>query len=121
VLANFGNATGISVIPPGGQTAQQFWNIAAFDVTNPNLSYEVGNLGRGVIRKPGTRQADLSLTKNFRIYESHALQFRFDAFNATNHPNWNAPSTTATSPSTFGVVTTARTMRQLQVALKYTF
>lgn len=121
VLANFGDATGISITPPGGQTAQHFWNIAAFDVTNPALSYRVGNLARGVIRKPGSQQADLSLTKNFRIYERHSLQFRFDAFNALNHPSWNAPSTTATSPSTFGVVTTARTMRQLQVALKYSF
>lgn len=121
VLANYGNATGISITPPGGQTAQHFWNLAAFDVTNPILSYRVGNLARGVLRKPGTRQADLSLNKTFRIYERHALQFRFDAFNSTNHPNWNSPSTTATSPTTFGVVTTAKTMRQLQVALKYTF
>jgi hypothetical protein len=121
VLANVGNATGISPIPAGGQTAQQFWNIAAFDVTNPNLSWQVGNLGRNVLRKPGTRQADLSLNKNFRIREEHSLQFRFDAFNSTNHPNWNTPSSTATSPTTFGVVTTARTMRQLQLALKYSF
>ena len=121
VLANFGDATGISIIPPGGQTAQHFWNIAAFDVTNPALSYRVGNLARSVLRKPGSHQADLSLTKNFHIYERHSLQFRFDAFNALNHPNWNSPSTTATSPTTFGVVTTARTMRQLQLALKYSF
>jgi hypothetical protein len=121
VLANVGNATGISPIPEGGQTEKQYWNIKAFDISNPELSYKVGNLGRGVIRRPGTKSVDLSMHKNFRIRESHALNFRFDAFNAPNHPNWNAPPTGVLTPTTFGIVTSARTMRQLQLALKYSF
>jgi hypothetical protein len=43
------------------------------------------------------------------------------AFNLTNHPNWNTPSANAQTPSTFGVITSAKTMRQMQVALKYSF
>ena len=67
------------------------------------------------------RKLDLSLTKNIRIHESHSLQFRFDAFNALNHPNWNVPATDARNAATFGVVTSAKTMRELQFALKYMF
>ena len=89
--------------------------------TIPNLSYLAGNAGRNVLFKPGTRQLDASLTRNIRIREGHALQFRWESFNATNHPNWNTPATDARNAATFGKVTSARTMREMQFALKYLF
>jgi hypothetical protein len=49
------------------------------------------------------------------------LNFRLEAFNAINHPNWKTPSADARNVQTFGVVTSARSMRQLQFALKYLF
>ena len=70
---------------------------------------------------PGTRVWDFSLAKNTSIREGQSLQFRFEAFNLPNHPNWNPPSTDATSRTTFGVVTSAKTMRELQFGLKYLF
>ena len=60
--------------------------------------------------------ADLELT----THKGHQLQFRFENFNAFNHPNWNAPSTDARA-TTFGKITSARTMRELQFGLKYVF
>ena len=120
-LGNRPDATGISAFPTNGQTAQMFWNIAAINATSPDLNWRTGNMGRNTLLKPGTRQADLSLARNIKIYEGHTLNIRFEAFNSANHPNWNAPSSDARSPSTFGVITTARTMRQLQFALKYVF
>jgi hypothetical protein len=122
-LGNLGNqmdATGISPIP-SNQTAQSFWNPAAFNYTNPDLTWRPGNLGRNTLSRPGTRNMDASLARNIRLYESHTLNLRFEAFNASNHPNWNAPSTDPRSPTTFGVMTSAKTMRQLQFAVKYTF
>jgi hypothetical protein len=62
----------------------------------------------------------LSLAKNIRVREGHQLQFRFETFNSFNHPNWNAPSTDARAAN-FGVITSARTMRELQFGLKYVF
>jgi hypothetical protein len=66
--------------------------------------------------------------------DSHALQFRLEAFNALNHPNWGMPNLNVLSgaarpvlPSTaahqnFGVVTgTAGSMRQTQLGLEYSF
>jgi hypothetical protein len=37
----------------------------------------------------------------------------------SNHPNWNTPSSSTFTPQTYGVITSAKTMRQLQFALKY--
>jgi hypothetical protein len=66
--------------------------------------------------------------------EGHTIQFRFEAFNVMNHPNWAMPTLNILSgaaraglPSTaahanFGVVTgTANSMRQIQLGLKYSF
>ena len=119
-LGNQPDATGISPIPSNRSQAQ-FWNIAAISVTSPELSWRTGNMGRNTLFRPGSRQGDLSLARNIRIVEGHTLNFRFETFNSANHPNWNAPSSDARNPSTFGVITGARTMRQLQFALKYVF
>ncbi len=117
---NYPDATGISPLPQN-QTVDQFWNIAAFDATNRELSYRFGTVGSRVLSKPGVRQWDFSLVKNTSIRERHSLQFRFEAFNFPNHPNWNAPSSDARAAATFGKITSARTMRELQLGLKYVF
>ncbi|MEP6540139.1 MAG: hypothetical protein ABJF23_32730, partial [Bryobacteraceae bacterium] len=119
-LGNQPDATGISPIP-ANRSAQQYWNIAAFNFNSPDLSWRPGNMGRNTLFRPGTKQADLSVARNIKIYENHLLNFRLEAFNASNHPNWNVPSSDARSPSNFGVITSAKTMRQLQLALKYVF
>ncbi|HLJ16158.1 MAG TPA: TonB-dependent receptor [Bryobacteraceae bacterium] len=119
-LGNQPDATGISPIP-AHRSAQQFWNIGAIDVTNPNLSWEPGNIGRNTLFSPGRADGDLSLARTIKIHESHSLNVRFEAFNAFNHPNWNTPSADARNPATFGVITSAKAMRQLQFALKYMF
>ena len=119
-LGNQPDATGISPIPTN-RSAQQFWNIAAFNYTSAALSYRPGNMGRNTLFTPGSENLNASLMKNFRIHESHVINFRFEAFNALNHPNWNTPSSDARNAATFGVVTSAKAMRSLQFALKYVF
>jgi hypothetical protein len=64
--------------------------------------------------------------KNFRIMEGHRLQFRFEAFNFPNHPNWGSPGSSwgrnaATPDVGFGRIRGTGTMRQLQFGLKYVF
>ena len=116
---NWPDATGISPIP-SVRTTERFWNRDAFDPNHPDLRFRNGSVGRNVLITPGTRQWDFSLLKNTRIKEGHELEFRFEAFNFGNHPNYNAPSSDTRS-STFGVITSARTMRELQFGLKYSF
>jgi hypothetical protein len=108
-----------------GQTASvpnpspaKWFNTAAF-VTPPPYTY--GNVGRNTLTGPALANIDLSLIKQFVIHEGQSLQFRAEAFNSLNHPNFSPPQTTLNS-SAFGTITsTISPMRQLQFALKFLF
>jgi hypothetical protein len=56
------------------------------------------------VRADGPNNWDLSLLKNTNITEGTQLQFRAEAINAMNHPQFTAPNTTPTSTA-FGTVT----------------
>ena len=50
------------------------------------------------------------------------LEFRAEAFNAFNHPNWAPPARSLASPNTFGIITgTVNAPRVIQFALKFYF
>ncbi len=117
---NVPDATGISPIPTN-RTPDKFWEIAAFNSTNPELLYRYGNTGRNLLITPGLKQWDFSLTKTTRIREGHSFEFRFEAFNFPNHPNFNAPANNPQQPATFGRITSARTMREMQFGFRYSF
>jgi len=117
---NVPDATGISPIP-ANRSPDQFWNIAAFNATDPSLLYRYGNTGRNLLTTPGLKQWDFSLMKETQIREGHRVEFRFEAFNMPNHPNYLAPAIDVRQPATFGKITAARTMRELQFGVKYNF
>jgi carboxypeptidase family protein len=75
---------------------------------------------RGVVYGPGFQNHNIGLLKDFAITERHKVQFRAEAFNWVNHPNWNNPNTTPTSAS-FGKVQDKSGSRELQFALRYSF
>ena len=123
VQSNQPNATAVKPTPAKGQRdVNHFWNIAAFDYTSPTLQYLPGTMSRGLLYTPGTEGYDASLAKDFKLWHENTLDFRAEAFNSLNHPNWNPPaSSDSRNPATFGIITSARTMRQIQFALKYSF
>jgi len=75
---------------------------------------------RGVVYGPGFQNHNIGLLKDFSVTERHKIQFRAEAFNWVNHPNWNNPNTTPTSAS-FGKVQDKSGSRELQFALRYSF
>jgi hypothetical protein len=95
-------------------------NINAF--TDPAAG-SFGTMGRNSLHADWGRNLDLSFFRSFRITEGRKLEFRAEAFNATNTPVFAAPdSYLPDGPGYFGVVSsTANTARQLQVALKFYF
>jgi hypothetical protein len=56
------------------------------------------------VRADGPNNWDLSIIKNTRLREGMQLQFRGEAINALNHPQFTAPNTSPTSTA-FGRVT----------------
>jgi hypothetical protein len=89
----------------------------------------LGNSSRNSLTAPGYQNADLSFIKNDKIGERFGTQFRFEFFNALNHPNLAAPGTTAFDAngklitSTFGIIksTGGNAARQIQYGFKLTF
>jgi len=56
-------------------------------------------VGFNTLQSPGTTNLDLELFREFRITEGIKLQFRAEAFNATNTPHFAAPGGNASAPS----------------------
>ena len=99
---------------PGGM---QWFDPSAFSDPAPGT---FGNCpAQGPVIGPGYFDADLSLQKNFAISESKKFQFRADFLNATNHPSFNAPSTS--TGNGMGQLSTTQSARQMQFALKFYF
>jgi hypothetical protein len=88
-------------------------------VNNPAGRY--GNAGRNILIGPGTVGIDLSMGKHFAIAERKRIEFRWDAFNSLNRPNFSAPGSNLNSPATFGRITGAGSGRVMQGALRFEF
>jgi hypothetical protein len=74
---------------------------AAFE-TPPQYTY--GTAGRNLLRGPHLFDSDLSIVKNFRISERLRFQFRAEAFNLWNSPQFSNPSAVF-GTATFGTIT----------------
>ena len=70
-------------------------NKAAFSVPTGAVQ---GNLGRNLLNGFGATEVDLTLRRQFKLYERLSLQARADFFNIFNHPNFGPPTNYITSP-----------------------
>ena len=84
----------------------------------PNADGAYGNSGRAPLRLPGRNQTDLALSKNFYPLTGKRLQFRADAFNLLNTPQFGFPNANIGSPTAGRITTTIADNRSLQFALK---
>jgi hypothetical protein len=98
-------------------STDQWFNTAAFAFPAPGT---FGNAGRNILDGPGYQTVNVSLMKNTNFSERVTLQFRAEAFNLLNHPNFNLPDNFLGSP-TFGRITSARDPRHIQFGLKLLF
>jgi len=99
---------------------QPYFNTSLF---SENAWGTPGNVPRRFFSGPGMNNFDMALLKNLRLTESKSLQFRIEAFNVFNHPQFFGPSTVNGNigSSTFGQVVSADPPRLMQLAAKLFF
>ena len=127
------NCVGTDPIAPNPTTDAYFAG-----TTLPNFQFQptgfrnlepgtFGTCGRNNMVGPSRWNVDFSTMKDFRITETHTLQFRMEMFNAFNHPAWGSPSlgwgnqNLTTANVGFGRIRSTSQLRQIQFALKYFF
>jgi hypothetical protein len=104
--------------PAHVHTRDNWFNPCAFVVQAPGT---FGNEHRAALRGPGLQNWDFSLMKNFALRENIGLQFRAEAFNIFNHPNFATPDTAIDDGANFSHVLGSLSPRimQLSLALKF--
>jgi len=76
---------------------------------------------RDSVYQPGFQDWNAGLFKTVAVTEKSGFQFRAEAFDVNNHPNWSGPGLTPGTPS-FGKVTSKTGLsRTLQLSLRYFF
>jgi hypothetical protein len=108
---------GIQYVPGStpGSTAQNgvYQDFAKWNTYNPTTF--------GDLRQPYTTNFTLGARKNFLIAEGVRFEFRFDAFNALNHPTFASANTTVGN-TYFGqlknasIANQSNSARQIQIA-----
>lgn len=82
--------------------------------------YTFGNASRNLLRGPKFASTDLSLMKTVPLGGSMRFQFRAEIFNVFNTVNYGNPNGSFLSPG-FGMITSAGSMRQMQLGGKLLF
>jgi len=106
---------GQSVSQPN-PSVREWFNTAAFVL--PTGPY--GDARRNSIIGPGTKVFDMAFTKIIPLKESRVLEFRAQATNIFNIPNYSSIDTSVTSP-TFGRVTGVGAMRAFAITGRFRF
>ena len=101
------------------QWLNQYFNPSAFQTNAPGT---FGNSGRNILQAPGTNSADIGIDKNWEVNEKYNFQFRWEMFNAFNHPSFGIPHNDPSSGN-FGQITSIGVTppRVMQGALKLSF
>ena len=104
---------------PEHQTITNWINPAAFSQPDP---FTFGDSARFLsnLRAPGYVNWDMGIQKWWHITETKRFQFRFEMYNAFNHPNFFVPDSNL-GDSGFGTITGAYPARSIQFAGKFYF
>ena len=108
------NLVGDWRIPEDQRTIYRWFNTAAF--ARP-AAYTYGNLGKWVLRGPGTFSLSATALKEIRVLEKVRLQLRLESFNTMNHMDLQDINTNM-GTSSFGQISGTGAPRYFQFGLK---
>jgi hypothetical protein len=88
-------------------TRYQYFDRSAFAAVNipAGQPQRFGAVGRNTLRGPGFFNLDLSLFRTIGFTENIKLQFRAEALNALNHPNFGNPGADVSNAGALGYIT----------------
>jgi hypothetical protein len=96
----------------------QYFNTGAF---TQNAAGTFGNSGKNMFQGPPFKTMDVAIAKNWTIIEGLRLQFRWEMFNALNHPSFNNPDSNVQDGNFGKVLGLSNPPRLMQAGLKITF
>jgi hypothetical protein len=144
-LACTNAAKSISANAVASLNAAGYCYMAGKSLMIPNAINAFGTMGRNIFRDTGFHNLDFSVTKAWKFKERLTAQFRAEAFNILNHPNFANPwggisgygpaslTSDPSAPGTFGCgcntpdaasanpVLGSGSNRAIQLGLKFTF
>jgi hypothetical protein len=105
---------------PTNNCGEVLVNCISADAFRMPAQFTYGNTPRNILRGPGRVVTDLSLSKTVPLAGRMQFQIRAEAFNLFNRANFNNPNATF-GTANFGRITSAQSMRQMQVGAKIIF
>ena len=99
------------------QSINRWFDTSAFAAPAP---YTFGNSPRSGLRGPRLVTTDVTLEKSVRLREKLRFDLRGEFYNILNHANFNVPGATF-GAADFGLVTSARPGRTVQLAARLSF
>ena len=99
------------------RSLDRWFDTGAFVRNDP---FTFGNAARNLIEGPGVVNFDFAVYKYFRISEGKRLQFRCEAFNLFNTPQFDVPNAQIGNPNV-GRISSAGRPRNLQFGIKFLF
>jgi hypothetical protein len=100
------------------KTLNQWFNPTAFGTPAP---YTYGNAGRDTLLGPGRTNWDSSLFKEVPLHDQMLLQFRFEAYNALNHPQFGYPNPNIGNAQAGQITSIVGNPRNLQASARFQF
>jgi Carboxypeptidase regulatory-like domain/TonB-dependent Receptor Plug Domain len=111
------NLSGDPALPSDQRTLTRWFNTAAF--VNP-APLTFGNSPRSVLRGPSLIATDLTLEKAVAVTGRYGVDVRIEAYNLLNRVNFNPPGSVLGSAD-FGVISSARPARTVQLGARLSF
>jgi hypothetical protein len=101
----------------GERTADRWFDTSAFALQAP---FTFGSAPRNSVVGPGYANLDLALAKTWRLPRTSVLELRWEIFNLFNRANFDLPNRVFGSPA-FGRISSAKTPREMQAGIRFTF
>ena len=121
-VANTGTGSRPDRIGDGGTladpTVDRWFDTSAFATP---ASFTFGNAGRNILYGPGRVNFDFSLFKDFPVNDRVKVQFRAEAFNIFNHPQFDLPNASIGTSVAGTISGTVGTPRDIQFGLRVVF